>query len=315
MITSICVSELSCMPYAHKFTGLLTALPTPLNADGTVRAAALKRLVEAQVDAGVDGLVPMGGTGEFTALTPSARAAAVETTIAAANGIPVVPGIINPGFGEAVEMGKQFQRLGAKGLMVITPFYVRPTQEGVRDYYKAYRDKVDLPIVVYDIPRFTNTWVDPETFALMVEDGSIDGLKACNTDFNHYMRVCQLVGDKMSVLSGEDRFCPLHMSLGGVGGVLASATLVPWHWKTIIKLLEEHKFQEALAEQYRLWPLFDAIYRETNPGPMKTALDLLGIDAGEPLLPLKKASDETCTQMAEALRKLRENGLQVLGSN
>lgn len=302
------------MPYVHKFTGLLSAVPTPLNSDGTVRVEALKRLIEAQVDAGADGIVPMGGTGEFSALTSAARATAVETTIAAANGIPVVPGVISPGFGEAVDTGKQFQALGAKGLMVIAPFYVKPTQQGMRDYFKAYRDKVDLPIVVYDIPRFTNTWVDPETFALMVDDGSIDGIKACNTDFNHFMRVCQLVGDKMSVLSGEDRLCPIHMSLGAVGGVLASATLVPWHWKEIIKLLEQTKLQEALAQQYRLWPLFDAIYRETNPGPMKTALDLLGIDAGEPILPLKKASDETRAKMAEALTQLRDSGLRVLGS-
>lgn len=300
------------MSYTHKFTGLLTAVPTPLNADGTVREEALSRLIKVQVDAGADGIVPMGGTGEFTALTPSARATAVETTIATANGIPVVPGVISPGFGEAVETGKTFQKLGAKGLMVIAPFYVKPTQEGIRDYFKAYRDKVDLPIVMYDIPRFTNTWAEPETIALMVEDGSIDGIKACNTDFNHFMRVCQLVGDKMSVLSGEDRFCPIHMSLGAVGGVLASATLVPKHWKGIIKLLRDHRLQEALSEQYKLWPLFDAIYRETNPGPMKTALMLLGVDAGEPLMPLTRASDETRKKMAEALEIIRSRNIDIL---
>jgi 4-hydroxy-tetrahydrodipicolinate synthase len=116
----------------------------------------------------------------------------------------------------------------------------------------------------------------------------------------------------MSVLSGEDRFCPIHMSLGAVGGVLASATLVPWHWKKILKLLEQRDLQGALVEQYKLWPLFDAIYRETNPGPMKTALDLLGIDAGEPLLPLKTASRETREKMSEALTQLRANGLRLL---
>lgn len=288
------------------FKGLLPAFPTATNADGSVNSEVMGSMVRFMVEGGADGLVPMGGTGEFSALTLDARAAAVEATIAAAQGVPVVPGVIAPGFGDAVETGKRFQSLGAKGLMVIAPFYLSPSQSGIRDYFKAYRDAVDLPIIMYDIPRFTNTLVEPETIAQMVDDGSINGIKACNTDFNHFMKVVQLCGDRMSVLSGEDRFCSLHMALGAVGGVLASATLVPKHWKGVMKILAEGTFQQALAEQNRLLPLFDAIYREKNPGPLKRALQLLGIEAGDPLLPLHPVTDETRRQLQRAIDQLRD---------
>lgn len=297
------------MPSYRKFSGLLTALPTPTKADGSVATDVLARLVRIQVEAGADGLVPMGGTGEYTALAPKARVQAVETAIAAAGDVPVVPGVLSPGFGEAVETGLEFMRRGAAGLMVIAPFYATPTQQGIREYFKAYRDKIDLPIILYDIPRFTNTYVEADTIAQMVEDGTVNGIKACNTDFNHFMRLAHLVGDRMSLLSGEDRLCPLHMTLGATGGVLASATLVPQHWKKIIALVTEGRLHDALAEQKRLWPLFDAIYRETNPAPLKQALALLGYDAGEPRLPLRPATPETRSRMEEALSYLRNEKL------
>lgn len=297
------------MSTAPLFSGLFTAFPTPTTVDGAVALDVVGKIVAHQVEAGANGLVPMGGTGEYTALAPAERAAVVEKAVEAAKGLPVVPGVLSPGFGEAVENGKQFMRLGAKGLMVISPFYTPMTQSGIRDYFKAYRDKVDLPIVLYDIPRYTNTNVEPDTIAAMVDDGTVNGIKACNTDFNHFMRVVNLVGDRMSVLSGEDRFCPLHMMLGAVGGVLASATIAPRHWKAIIALVEGGKIKEALAEQKRLLPLFDAIYMETNPGPLKQALTLLGFDAGVPRVPLKKVSPETKQKLEQAIAYLRSEKL------
>lgn len=135
------------------YAGILPAFPTPTQADGSVDRTALTRLVNALIDSGAHGLVPIGGTGEFTALSAQGRIDAVEATVHAAHGrVPVVAGVLSPGFADAVEAGAAFRAAGADALLLIAPFYVTPTQAGIRDYFKAYRDKVDIDILLYDIP-------------------------------------------------------------------------------------------------------------------------------------------------------------------
>ena len=286
--------------------GVFPAFPTPTDKEGRVDAEALIRLVRYLLDGDIGGLVPVGGTGEFTALSPAQRRKAVEVTVAAVRGrVPVVPGILCPGFAEAVETGRAFAAAGADALMLVTPFYVTPTQGGIRDYFKAYRDKSDLPVLLYDIPSRTRVAVEAETIAQMADDGSIIGMKACNTDVAHFNRVIHLAGDKIAVMSGEDLYFPTHIALGGCGGVLASATIIPRHWVEIFELLRSGHLPEALARHRRLLPLFDALFAEVNPGPLKEAMRLIGLDIGRVLLPLKPPMPATMAKLEKAVAELR----------
>lgn len=215
------------MPAKLTLKGIYPAFPTATDSDGKVDAEGMRRLVEHLLAGGAAGLVPVGGTGEYTALSPKERVRAVEATVAAANGkVPVIPGILSPGFAEAVEAGVAFKAAGADALMLVAPFYVTPSQDGIRDYFKGFCDKVDLPVLLYDIPSRTRIALDPETIARMVEDGTIIGMKACNTDANHFNRVIDFVGEKIGVLSGEDLYFAVQVAMGGAGGVLASATMI-----------------------------------------------------------------------------------------
>lgn len=287
------------------YTGIYPAFPTPTTSDGAVDKATLRRVVSFLIDNGANGLVPIGGTGEFTALSPRARLEVLETTLEAANGrVKVVPGVLSPGYAEAVETGQAFRKAGADALLLIAPFYVTPTQKGIRDYYKAYRNAVDLPILLYDIPTRTRIVVEPETTAGMVEDRSIVGMKACNPDINHFNHLADLVADKISILSGEDTHFPAHMAMGAVGGILATASLLPRAWADIYALSAAGKHAEAVAAQRRLLPLIDAVFAEANPGPLKTAMALVGFPSGTALSPLVPPAEATMARLGAALRNL-----------
>lgn len=294
------------MPAKLTLKGIYPAFPTATDSDGKVDAEGMRRLVEHLLAGGAAGLVPVGGTGEYTALSPKERVRAVEATVAAANGkVPVIPGILSPGFAEAVEAGVAFKAAGADALMLVAPFYVTPSQDGIRDYFKGFCDKVDLPVLLYDIPSRTRIALDPETIARMVEDGTIIGMKACNTDANHFNRVIDFVGEKIGVLSGEDLYFAVQVAMGGAGGVLASATMIPRYWVEVFELARTD-LSAALRRQRALFPLLDAIFSECNPGPLKAAMRMIGFELGDVLLPLKPPSPATIQKLERAIAGLRE---------
>ena len=212
---------------AAKYKGVLPAFPTPTTPDGSVDKVVLGKLVNFLIENGAEGVVPIGGTGEFTALSAQGRIQAVETTVEAVNGrVPVVAGVLSPGFADSVEAGEAFRKAGVDALLLIAPFDVTPTQSGIRDYYKAYRDKVDVDILLYDIPSRTRIVVEPQTIAEIARDGSVLGMKACNPDINHFNHIAALVDADFALLSGEDTHFPLHMAMGAKGGILATAALL-----------------------------------------------------------------------------------------
>lgn len=228
---------------------------------------------------------------------------------AAAGRVPVVPGILSPGFAEAVATGRDFTAAGADGLMLIAPFYVTPTQAGIRDYFRAFRDSVDLPLVLYDIPYRTQVRVDPETIAELAAEGTIIGMKACSGDLAQFNRLIALVGDHIAVMTGEDALFPAHAALGASGGVLASACLIPRCWVEIFDVNRAGEGAAALARHRRLLPLFEAMFAETNPGPLKAAMRMIGLDLGEVLLPLQSPAPATLARLEAALAGLRAAGM------
>ena len=290
--------------------GIFPAFPTPTTTAGAVDLPALRNLLAYLLDNGVSGLVPIGGTGEFTALSPAARLIVVKETVAIAGGrVPVMPGVLCPGFAEAAEAGASYRDAGADALMLITPFYAVPTQTGIREYFASYRARVDLPLLLYEIPTRTRVVVEPGTVRAIVDDGSIIGMKACNPDINHFNHVAALVADRIALLSGEDTHFPAHMALGAKGGVLATAALAPRYWMEVYALAKAGQVAAAVDAQRRMLPLIDAIFAEPNPGPLKAALKLMGLQVGDVLSPLQPPDAASLARLSDIVRSMQALGI------
>jgi 4-hydroxy-tetrahydrodipicolinate synthase len=290
----------------EQLAGLYPALPTPTDTAGRVDRAATVRLIDFLCAAGVNGLVPVGGTGEYAALSPRDRLSMVEITVeAAADRVPVVAGVLAPGFREAVQAGRDFAAAGASGLMVITPYYVTPSQEGIREYFRAFATEVDAPVLLYEIPYRTGVALRAETIAGIVDDGSIVGMKACNPDLAQFARVMAMVGDRISVLSGEEPLFATHVTMGARGGVLATANLIPKAWHEIFALATAGDLRAALARQRQITPLLDACFAETNPGPLKEAMAMVGLPVGSALRPLQRPRPDTIDRLRAAIAALQ----------
>lgn len=274
-------------------SGLFTAIVTPFKDDISVDFEALQTLVRFQIEAGATGIVPIGGTGEYPALSRQERADIVRACVEAAGGAPVLPGVLATGFADAVEAGRDFVAAGASGVMTVTPYYAAGTQEGMRTYFRNYRDAVGVPVLAYEIPRRTGVALKAATIAALANDGSIVGMKCSSYDMPEFIETMKLAGDKLAVLSGEEPLFATHVALGARGGVLASATIYPHHWIKVFKLAQAGDLKAAIAHQQRLDPVIKSIFLETNPGPLKYYMSLAGMRAGGVRLPLAEPSAET----------------------
>lgn len=289
---------------ARQLRGVLPALPTPVNNDDSINVEAARTLVRYVLERGVDGVVPLGGTGEYGALSRAERILMAEATVREAQGrIPVVAGVLDPGYHDAMQAGRDFAAAGADGLLVLTPYYTNPTQAGIRDYFMRYADESPLPILIYEIPYRTRIAIAPEVLHELSRHERIIGMKACNTDMWHFLRTVAGVDESFAVLSGEDTLFPLHVAAGARGGIVVTATLLPTAWRTIYELAVAGKTQEALAVHRSLIPLMNLAFAETNPGPMKSVMDLIGVHAPAMLAPLVPPAPELAASLRAELEK------------
>lgn len=293
---------------ASRLKGIFPAIPTPVNADDTIDVGATLTLVSYLLRQGIDGLVPLGGTGEYGALPREERVKMCGVCAEAVAGkVPVIPGVLDPGFHDAMQAGKAFAGAGADALMVLTPYYTTPTQAGIRDYFLRYADASPVPIMIYEIPYRTRIAIAPEVLHELSRHERIIGMKACNTDMYHFLRVVAGVSDAFSVFSGEDSLFPLHMAAGARGGIVVTATMIPRTWRAIHALAAAGRTAEAIALHRQLIPLMDMTFAETNPGPLKAAWDLVGVDAPRLLAPLVPPAPDLVArlraEMAQALRR------------
>lgn len=296
------------MTFHHsQIAGIVTATPSPVKADGTVDRTAVSRLVDYIVEGGSSAIAPVGGTGEYTALTPKQRLAVLEATIEAAAGrIPVIAGILSPGIGDTLAAARDFAEAGADMLMVVTPYYARPGSDGIVDYYRAVADATDRPIMLYEIPYRTGVQLEADTVARLVEEAGVVAMKTCSHDLAYQTRVMELIGNKATVLTGEENVFPAHVAIGARGGFLASSILFPSAWRHLNRLASTGRMEEALAFHRRLMPFVTMLYREHNPAPLRAALEILGMPHGDCLPPLRPASAETRQMLAANLPKAFE---------
>jgi 4-hydroxy-tetrahydrodipicolinate synthase len=294
----------------YDLQGMYPAIPTPLTEDGQLDVAKLEALIEANLAGGAKGLAPVGGTGEFTALSAIVRIEVVRETVRIVNGrVPVVAGVVSPGWAEAVDHGKAFKEAGADALLLVTPFYVIPSQQGVIDYFRAYRKTVDLPLVYYDVPARTSFVTAVDTLKALGEDGTIIGAKICNTDAYYFNRLSAAIGDRIALLSGDDMMYAIHIMHGAKGGILASAPMLPAYWTQIHDTLADGNYAEGIALHRKLLPTFVALFNEVNPGPLKAMMAQLALPVGPVSLPLKAPNDATQTLILKAIDGLRAEGI------
>ena len=272
---------------SEQLRGIFPALATPVTADGQIDTQAVRALLDHLQGSGISGTVPLGGTGEYGALSRNERArmvAAVREHQAA--DLPVLAGVLDPGYYDAIASGQALADAGADALMVLTPYYTTPSQQGIRDYFMRYADASPLPVVIYEIPYRTRISIAPEVLHELSRHENIIGMKACNTDMYHFLKVVAGVSSDFAVLSGEDTLFPLHMHAGAQGGIIVTANLIPKTWTAMYQMLAQGQGQQALQLHRQLLPLMDLAFAETNPGPMKSVWDRVGVQAPHLLAPL-----------------------------
>lgn len=282
--------------------GIYPAIPTPVRADDSLDEGALAALFAWLLRQGIDGVVPLGGTGEYGALSRAERARTVRLSADAMAGRgPVIAGILDPGFHDAMDNAQTFAGEGADALLVLTPYYTNPTQAGVRDYFLRFADRSPVPILIYEIPYRTRVAIEPAILHELSRHERIIGMKACNLDMYHFLQVMAGIDDAFTVLSGEDSLFPLHVAAGARGGIVVTANLLPRAWRAVFEAAASGRTAEAFALHRRLIPLMNMAFAETNPGPMKAVMDLVGVDAPRLLAPLVQPAPDLVRRLRAEL--------------
>lgn len=290
---------------ASRLTGILPAIPTPVRPDGSVDEEVAANLVGHLLAGGVDGLLPLGGTGEYGALARAERIRMASVCAERVAGkVPVIVGVLDPGYHDALAAAHDFASAGVDALLVVTPYYTNPTQAGLSDYFQRFADESPLPILLYEIPYRTRIALDPEVTHQLSRHERIIGMKVCNTDMYHFLRVIAGVDKDFAVLSGEDSLFPLHVAAGAHGGIIVTASLLPRTWRRMFDLASQDRTGEALQLHRQLIPLINLAFAETNPGPLKSVLDLVGVDAPEVLAPLVQPASELKARLRSEVEHL-----------
>mgnify|MGYP001097143636 CR=1 FL=1 len=285
--------------------GTFTALITPFKQDGQIDKEGLRQLVELQLKGGVDGLVPCGTTGESATLSHEEKHVVVKTVVDASNGkVPVLAGAGTNNTADTLKLAKEFADVGVDGLLLVVPYYNKPTQEGMFQHFKAVAQSVSLPVVLYNIPGRTASNLEVSTVQRLCEIMNIAGLKESSGNFSQIMRLVEMVGEKISIVSGDDPITLPIIALGGRGVISVASNLVPEEMSRLVDEALSGHFQEARQLHYQLLPLFDALFVETNPAPLKMAMSMLGLPAGTVRLPLVPVSQESTYKIKRVLDQL-----------
>jgi 4-hydroxy-tetrahydrodipicolinate synthase len=284
--------------------GVYTALVTPFQ-DGAVDEPALRHIVEHQVQAGVDGLVPCGSTGESATLSHEEHRRVVELVIEAAAGrVPVVAGTGSNNTREAVELTRHAKAAGASGALLISPYYNKPTQEGIFEHFAAIARETEFPLVVYNIPGRTASNILPGTLARLAELEQVVGVKEACGDVDQIAHVVAACPPEFSVLSGDDALTLPLLALGGKGVISTSSNVAPGSILELVRAARGGDFARAREVHFRLLPLFDALFCETNPIPVKAAVAMLRLCGDEVRLPLTPLTSGNRERLQAVLKDL-----------
>jgi 4-hydroxy-tetrahydrodipicolinate synthase len=283
------------------FKGSFVALITPFK-NGAVDRDAFQRLVDWQIKQGTHGLVPCGTTGESPTLSHDEHKLVVELCIeATAKRVPVIAGTGSNNTAHCIELARHAKKAGATAQLVVTPYYNKPTQEGMFQHYKALHDAVDLPIIIYNIPPRSVVDMSVDTMARLAKLPNIVGVKDATMDLARPLRTRLTCGDKFTILSGEDATALALLAQSGDGCISVTANVAPRLCADLHEAWQKGDFAKARAVNELLMPLHDALFCETSPAPVKYAASLLGLSSPDVRLPLVAASDNARARVSHAM--------------
>lgn len=283
------------------FSGSIVALVTPFK-DGHVDWEGLEGLVEFHLKNGTHGIVPCGTTGESATVSHQEHDDVIKAVVKAVKKkVPVIAGTGSNSTDEAVRLTKEAERAGADGALLISPYYNRPTQEGIYQHYKKIASEVGIPLIVYNIPGRTGSKIEPETLARLSEIKNIAGVKEATGSVDQALDVIRLCNPRFAVFSGEDSLTFSLMALGGKGVISTVANIVPREMSDVTEACLKGDWEKGRALQLKLIPLIRAVFIETNPIPIKTALFLMGRCRGDLRLPLTPMSEGNLKKLRQAM--------------
>ena len=287
------------------FKGSLVALITPMRDDGVIDEAAFRAFVDWQIDQGTTGIVPVGTTGESPTLNHDEHKRIVELAVEMAAGrVPVIAGAGSNSTAEAIELTRHAKQAGADAALIVTPYYNKPTQEGMYLHFSAIADAVDLPIVIYNIPPRSVVDMTVETMARLAKHKNIVGVKDATANLARPLHTRAACGPDFCQLSGEDHTALSFLAAGGHGCISVTANVAPRLCAEMHQAWNNGDIDSAIAIQDRLVPLHDSLFAETSPGPVKYAASLLGHGSAFCRLPLAPLAEPTRTRVQDAMRRI-----------
>ena len=289
-----------------RFTGCGTALVTPFTRSGGVDEVAVRRLARRQVDNGIHFLVPCGTTGENPTLTRAEHRRVAELVVEEVNGrVPVLAGAGGYNTHEVIELAAEMQQIGADGLLSVTPYYNKPTPEGLYQHYRALAENTRLPIVVYNVPGRTGCNVDPATLVRLATLPNVIGVKEASGNMAQICEICHLLSDGFIVLSGDDAMTVPAMAVGAKGVISVVSNEVPDGMAKMVEAAERDDFETARAIHQRLMPLMQINFVEANPQPVKAAMAAMGLLEEVYRLPVVAPRAESKEKILRVLREMQ----------
>ncbi len=286
------------------FTGSGVALITPMNADGSVNYGVLGDLLEFQIENGTDAIIACGTTGEAATLTVKEHCEVLSFVTEKVNGrIPVIAGTGSNDTNTAIELSKSAQSSGADALLSVTPYYNKTSQTGLIRHFNTIADNIDLPMILYNVPSRTGCNIQPKTYAELCKHENIVATKEANGDISSVSQTRSLCGDKLDIYSGNDDQTVPFMSLGSLGVISVFANICPKEMHQICQLCLDNNFVDASKMNFHYVELMDMMFSDVNPIPVKTAMNLIGFDAGECRLPLVPMSYRGYHDLKDCLAK------------
>ncbi len=288
-----------------EFRGIITALITPFDVDGSVDESGLRTLLTRQVEAGVHGVAVVAGSGEFVNLSDDERRQVLEISVEEVAGrIPVIMGVLSPDTRSAVALGKESERLGADALLLLSPYYNKPSVPGLINHFRSVAEATDLPIIAYNNPGRTGINLTPSLPELAKIPGVV-AVKECNRELATLSDTIAALGDKLDILSGEDDLLYPSFELGVKGAILTTSNVAPSHWVRMYDAIVKGDHATAKAIHYEMMPYINAVYVANHPASIKKSLSMMGLPAGLTRAPLASPTPEQEKRIKELIESMK----------
>ena len=290
------------------FTGMATAIVTPMKNDGSVDFEAMGRFIDFQIENGINALVVMGTTGENATLEPEEQKEVIAFTVKRTAGrVPVIAGTGTNNTAHVLENTRNACEVGVDGILVVTPYYNKATQAGLIKHFTMIADASEVPVILYNVPGRTGCALTPKTIATLAEHPNIVGLKEATGNMTQMVEIMRLCGDKIDVYSGEDALTVPMMAMGGSGTISVLSNVLPAESVAMTDACKAGDFKTAAAMQCKFLPLINALFSQVNPIPVKAAVAAMGFGDDALRLPLTPMEEPFRTTMFEEMRKLGMN--------